>query len=95
MLQSSAPKNGEGGPVSWQSVSGCETSVLEWDKNADNDNTVKRPKAAKDDFQGGQTAKARLGSPCAVTPRKTGTWLAFDSDEEASLLYANAPPQEA
>src|SRR5579864_8529923 len=25
---------------------------------------------ARDDFQSGQTAKARLGSPCAVTPEK-------------------------
>ena len=26
--------------------------------------------AAKDGFQAGQTAKARLGPPCAVTPEK-------------------------
>jgi len=26
--------------------------------------------AAKDGFQAGQTAKARLGPPCAVTPKK-------------------------
>jgi hypothetical protein len=27
--------------------------------------------AAKDGFQVGQTAKARLGPPCAVTPQRT------------------------
>jgi hypothetical protein len=27
--------------------------------------------AAKDGFQAGQTAKARLGPPCAVTPERT------------------------
>ena len=30
---------------------------------------IRRP-AAKGNFQAGQTAKARLGLPCAVTPKK-------------------------
>ena len=62
----------------------CDIGTKRTDKSA------KRSKAAKDDFQGDQTAKARPGSPCAVTPLPKGTWPAFDSDEEAysKLTYS-------
>jgi hypothetical protein len=49
-------------------MSSCANPVIVADMPS-SESQIRRP-AAMGNFQAGQTAKARLGLPCAVTPKK-------------------------
>ena len=46
--------------------------------------------AAKDGFQVGQTAKARLGPPCAVTPERTWPPASYQLQNTGGVLLSQS-----